>query len=56
MNCRLTSTPANTHMTSTAVGHAVHATATRKPTRARTAMTSATRGKRDESAKKKNVP
>ena len=56
MNCRLTSTPVNTHITSTAAGHAVHAMAQRKPTRARTETKRATRGRRDESAKKKYEP
>jgi len=44
------------HMTSTAAGHAVHAIATRKTMRARTATASATRGKREVSAKKKYDP
>jgi hypothetical protein len=56
MNWRLTSTPAKIHMTRTAVGHAVHAIAQRKPTRARTEMKSARRGRREESAKKKYEP
>jgi hypothetical protein len=56
MNCRLTNTPVIKHITSTAVGQAVHATAQRKPTRARTEMMSATRGRRDEREKKKYEP
>ena len=56
MNCRLTNTPVITHMTSTAEGQAVHAMAPRKPTSARTEMMSATRGKREERAKKKYEP
>ena len=56
MNCKLISTPINTHMTSTAAGHAVHVMALRKTTRARTATKSATRGRREESAKKKYEP
>jgi hypothetical protein len=53
MNCRLINTPAIPHMTSTAVGQAAHAMAPRKPTRARIEMVSATRGRREERAKKK---
>lgn len=56
MNCKLVSTPINTHMTSTAVGHAVHAMALRKTTRARTETKSVTRGRREENAKKKYEP
>jgi len=53
MNCRLTNTPVIPHMTSTALGQATHATAQRKPTKARTEMMSATRGRREEREKKK---
>jgi hypothetical protein len=53
MNCRLTSTPVITHMTSTAVGQATHAMAPRKPTSPSTEMMSATRGRREEREKKK---
>ena len=56
MNCRLTNTPVIAHMTSTAEGQAVHAMAQRKPTRATTAMVRATRGRREESEKKKYEP
>ena len=56
MNCRLTNTPVITHMTSTAEGQADHAMAQRKPTRERTAIMRATRGRREESEKKKYEP
>jgi hypothetical protein len=56
MNCRLINTPVITHMTSTAVGQATHAMAPRNPTRPRTEMMSATRGRREESEKKKYEP
>ena len=52
MNCRLTSMPARTHMTSTVAAHAAHAMAPRNATSARTETKSTTRGRRDESAKK----
>lgn len=51
INWRLTSTPAKIHTTTTAVGHAVHAIAPMKPTRARTTMKGARRGRREESVK-----
>jgi hypothetical protein len=43
-------------MMSTAVGQAAHATAPRKPTRARAETMSAKRGSRDEREKKKYEP
>jgi hypothetical protein len=52
INWRLTSTPAKIHMTMTAVGNAVHTIAPRKPTRARTTMKGARRGRCEESVKK----
>ena len=48
--------PARTHITSTAAGHAAHAMAPRNATSARTETKSATRGRRDESEKKKYEP
>jgi hypothetical protein len=53
MNCRLINTPVIPHMASTAVGQATQAMAQRKLTKARTEMMSATRGRREERAKKK---
>ena len=56
MNCRLTSMPARTHMTSTAAAHVAHAMAPRNATSARTKTKSATRGRCDESVRKRYEP
>ncbi len=55
-NWRLTKRLASRHITSTAAGHAAHATAPRNATSARIAMKSARRGRREERAKKKYEP